>query len=226
MKLSRKSIIAIVAGVVLLVAVVVVAFAFISNGSIGIGAAETPTLGLNARRLTLQAGGLAGGFNGTPGAGFNGTPGAGGFNGTPGAGGFGGRTRGTPTETPGGPTNTPTATLTPPITPTFTSTPTFTPTATVQEPFSLYFLSSPVKSDVNGVEASAQVLTDSGNTCILVFTNTDGKVLNVAGTGATTADSVGICEWSWLIPGGTKPGNATVAITVNQYTLSYPIVVK
>jgi len=224
MKLSRKSIIAIVAGVVVLVAVVVVAFAFISNSLPGQGASQTPTLGLSSRRETLQAGGFVGGFNGTPGAGFNGTPGAG-FNGTPGAGGFGGRTRVAATTTPSGPI-TPEATLTPPIAPTFTSTPTFTPTATVQQPFSLYYLSSPVKSDSNGTYASAQALTDPGNTCILVFTNTDGKVVNVGGTGSTQADSVGICEWSWLIPGGTKPGTAMVAITVNQYTLSYPLVVK
>jgi hypothetical protein len=224
MKLSRKAIIAIVAGVVILVAVVVVAFAFVSNGTLSLGGSQTPTTRGGSFRETLAAGG---GFNGTPGAGgaFRETLAAGGgFNGTPGAGGFGGGFGGTPSDTPipGTPTNTPT----PPITPTPLPSSTPTATATVQEPFSLYYLSSPVKVDQNGVEVSAQALTQPGNSCILVFTNTDGKVLSVGGTGTTQADSVGICYWSWIIPGGTKPGTAQVAITVNQYTLSFPMVVQ
>jgi len=211
MKLSRKAVIAIIAGVVILAAVAVFAVVFITHNAPGASISGTPT-----RQF--------GRFGGTPGAGgFNGTPGAGGFNGTPGA----GRLRGTGTP-PGASAEsaTPAATATPPITPTFTLTPTSTATATVERPFSLYYLSSPVKVDQGGVYASAQALTAPGNTCVLTFTNTDGKMLNVAGTGATQADSVGICVWSWQIPGGTKPGTATVTITVNQYTLSFPMVVQ
>jgi len=211
MKLSRKAVIAIIAGVVILAAVAVFAVVFITNNAPGASISGTPT-----RQF--------GRFGGTPGAGgFNGTPGAGGFNGTPGA----SRLRGTGTP-PGASAEsaTPAATATPPITPTFTLTPTSTATATVERPFSLYYLSSPVKVDQGGVYASAQALTAPGNTCVLTFTNTDGKMLNVAGTGATQADSVGICVWSWQIPGGTKPGTATVTITVNQYTLSFPMVVQ
>jgi len=220
MKLSRKAIIAIVGGVVLLLAVVGVAFAFISNNANGQNASLTPTSAFSSRRETLIAQGFGGGANGTPGAGGFG----GGANGTPGAGGFGGRFGGTPTSTqvPGTPTSTPT----PPITPTDTSTPTFTPTSTPKLPFTLYYLSSPVKVDAGGVEASAQVLTDPGKNCILTYTSTDGKVLNLGGTGVATADTVGVCEWSWIIPGGTKPGTAQVSITVDQFTLTYPMVVK
>jgi len=220
MKLSRKAVIAIVLGVVILVAVVVFAVVIISNNAAGASISGTPT------RQFGRFGGTpgAGGFNGTPGAGgFNGTPGAGGFNGTPGAG--RGRLTGTPTVS-SAVSATLASTATPPITPTFTFTPTFTATATVVKPFSLYYLSSPVKVDQGGVYASAQALTAPGNTCVLTFANTDGKMLNMAGTGATQADSVGICLWSWLIPGGTKPGTATVTITVNQYTLSFPMVVQ
>ena len=208
MKLSRPAIIGIVIGVLLLGAVGVFAFYAISQGTLpfGLGGASvTPT-----RQF---------GFRGTPGA-FNGTPGA--FNGTPGA---GGRLRGTQTETPSV-SATPANTPTPPVTPTFTLTSTATATATVERPFSLYFLSSPVKVDKGGTYASAQVLTAPGNLCVLIFTNSNGKVLNVAGTGQTQADSVGICYWSWQIPGGSPAGTATVNITVNQYSLSFPLVVK
>ena len=202
MKLSRKAVIAIIAGVVILAAVAVFAVVFITNNAAGASISGTPTRQFGR---------------------FGGTPGAGGFNGTPGA----GRLRGTGTP-PGASAEsaTPAATATPPITPTFTLTPTSTATATVERPFSLYYLSSPVKVDQGGVYASAQALTAPGNTCVLTFANTDGKMLNMAGTGATQADSVGICLWSWLIPGGTKPGTATVTITVNQYTLSFPMVVQ
>jgi hypothetical protein len=207
MKLSRPAIIGIVIGVLLLTAVAVFAFFFVTKSGPFGSASGTPT--------------RQPGFGGTPGS-FNGTPGAFG----------GGRLRGTGTA--GAPstagaasiTATPSDTPTPPVTPTFTLTPTFTATATTEKPFSLYYLSSPVKIDKGGTYASAQVLTAPGKNCVLIFTNVDGKVLNVAGTGATQADTVGICYWSWQIPGGTPPGTATVNVTVDQYSLSFPLVVK
>ena len=173
------------------------------------------------------------GANFTPPANF--TPGAGfgrGANGTPQADftppadftpGAGFSRRATRTETPAEATATPVPTQAPTDTPTPTATETPQPTATSQQTFKLVSLTSPV---VGGNYATAKVVTSPGLNCTLIYMDPTGKVYSPAGTGTVQADTNGICTWNWQIKQQTPQGNGTVTITVNLYSLSFPIAIK
>jgi hypothetical protein len=115
----------------------------------------------------------------------------------------------TPTRTPS-PTSTPTKTATQTHTP--TTTPTDTPTPTEPPPergFLLLFFSNSV--DVGDL-ARAEIRTQPGIECTLIYFTPSGRTSTASGIGSITADEGGYCQWSWKIGSSTHPGTGKIRI--------------
>jgi hypothetical protein len=139
----------------------------------------------------------------------------------------------TPSETP-----IPTATLIPSETPISqaTSTPletatfilestsTLAPTNTASaSDFTILVLTSPVRA---GSSATVRIQTVAGASCFLSYTTPSGTDSQAAGLGATTADTKGVCSWTWNIGPKTKAGTGSLAITANGSTQYLSIVIQ
>lgn len=115
--------------------------------------------------------------------------------------------------------------------PAFTATqsvpqPTQPPQATATQappPFAVINITSPVSA---GSNANVVIQTSAGVGCYLSYTTPSGTVSQAQGLGATTADGSGICSWTWLISSSTNPGTGSLAISANNVTQYYPIVIQ
>ena len=124
-------------------------------------------------------------------------------------------------------TNTPlsTTTFTPEPTITFTLVPTDSPfpTSTTTSAFTILVLTSPVQA---GGNAFVQIQTVAGTNCFLSYTTPSGSDSEATGLGTTTANSNGVCSWTWKIGPQTNSGTGSLAITANGTTQFFNIVIQ
>src|SRR5512138_542086 len=120
------------------------------------------------------------------------------------------------------PTLSPTKTLPPGITPTFTPVLTNTPDV----PASGFTLISINKTAYIGGKAKAQIRTQPGTQCSLVFYLPSGKISSAPGVGNITADQDGYCTWTWSILGNVNPGYGTAVIIAGGQKTNYYIKIE
>lgn len=75
-----------------------------------------------------------------------------------------------------------------------------------------------------GGGARYQIQTDPGETCSLQYTDPDGNINMVEGTGIILADVEGICEWIWEV--GAVEGYGMVRVTIDEIIQDYQLEIR
>jgi len=83
----------------------------------------------------------------------------------------------------------------------------------VPSDFTVLALTSPVYA---GSNATLRIQTLASISCFLSYTTPSGTASKAAGIGKTTADSKGVCSWTWKIGPKTKAGTGELVITAND----------